>query len=133
MKVQSRVQAIELVLAIAPIVTVLTVFGIPPELLSKAGNTPLGSVAIGGSIWAFPPLLSVVALYHVSVTERSLGSFVVGGLGVVTLGLFLLNVRAVIVTPDVTSPETGMFVGPLLALSAGCLLGAAILIAEASS
>lgn len=87
MKAESRVQTVELLLAVAPFVTVITVFGIPPDLLSKIGETPLGSAAIGGSIWAFPPLLGVFALYHVSVTERSIGSFGIGGLSVVTLGL----------------------------------------------
>ncbi|AHG00889.1 hypothetical protein HALLA_11465 [Halostagnicola larsenii XH-48] len=111
--------------------TIIAIFGSPPELLSKIGETPLGSAAIGGSIWAFPPVLSAFALCRVYVTERSISSVVIGGLGVVTLGLFLLNVRTVIVTPDITSPETGMFVGPLIALFTGCLLGAAILIGEA--
>lgn len=131
MQVEARVRTIELWLAIAPIVTVLIIFGIPPDLLTKIGKTPLGSAAIGGAIWAFPPVLSTFALSHVAVTERSVSSVVIGGLSVVTLGIFLLNVRAVIVTADITSPETGMFVGPLIALFTGCLLGAVILLEDA--
>jgi hypothetical protein len=132
MRIESRVRIIELCLAIASLVTITTLFAIPPIQFSKLSNTSVGGAVIAIAIWAIPVLLSLLALYRVGVTERSISSFVIGGLSVVTICLFVLNLRTVIVTEGfLTYSGSGSFFGPLIALFTGCVLGAAILIKEA--
>ncbi|AFK19885.1 hypothetical protein E6P09_00710 [Haloferax mediterranei ATCC 33500] len=130
----SRIRRLQQGLAVGVFGVLIALFTIPPVRLSQLSATTLGGVVIGGGIWVTPALLSVVSLTQVRAAERSIASVVIVGLSFVTLGLTLLNVRTLVVTEEfLRYGGKGAFVGPLIALVTGCLLGGVVLLGEAVS
>ncbi|ELZ84731.1 hypothetical protein C453_11971 [Haloferax elongans ATCC BAA-1513] len=116
-------------LSIATLLGVVVLLAIPPVQLSgMTAGSPAG-IAIALGIWAIPTLLSVVVLYHVSTGPQRLVSYLIGVLGILTLGIIALNVSAVLTTDGAfTYGGSGAFVGPVIALFTASLLGVVVLL-----
>ncbi|CQR48762.1 MULTISPECIES: hypothetical protein [Haloferax] len=119
----------EVALSVATLLVVVVLLAIPPvQLSSIAAGSPAG-IAIALGIWAVPTLLGAVALYHVYAGPRRLASYLTGGLSVLTLGIVVLNVSAVLTTDGAfTYGGSGAFAGPIIALFIASLLGFVVLV-----
>lgn len=129
LKNKPSIRATEVALSVVTLLVVAILLTIPPVQLSRiADGSPTG-IAIAIAIWAAPTLLGVVALYHVSTGPQRLASYLTGALGVVTLGVVLLNVYTVLTTDGTFAyGGSGAFVGPIIALFTASLLGIVVLV-----
>lgn len=129
LKDKLSIRATEVALSVTTLLVVVMLFAIPPVQLSRIADSSPAGIAIAIAIWVTPTLLGAVALYHGITGPRRLTSYLSGALGVVTLGVVLLNVYAVLTTDGAfVYGGTGAFVGPIIALLFASLLGIVVLV-----
>ncbi|GAA0728235.1 hypothetical protein J2744_000451 [Halorubrum trapanicum] len=116
-------------LSVTCLVLVVAVLGFP-SLITRISGSAVGPV-FGAAIWLAPSLLAVLALYGVRSGEWNVEAVVLGGLGVLTLLAFLLNLRTVVASPGaLTYGGRGAFVGPLITLVLGSAIALVVLAGE---
>ncbi|ELZ47159.1 hypothetical protein C464_09517 [Halorubrum coriense DSM 10284] len=128
----SRARAAAFALSVACLVLVITTLGLSPSVITGISGSAAGP-AFGAATWFAPSLLALSALYRVRSDGWGFDAFVLGGLGVLTLATFLLNLRTVVASPvALTYGGDGAFFGPLLTLALGSAI-ALVVLAEATA
>lgn len=127
---RSRTRLAETGLSVACLGVIVTFFAVPPVLFSSLSDSPVG-LLFGVGVWLAPSLLGLLVLYRVATTERGLKSYILGGLSIITILTFLMNLRTVLSSPGfLTYGGRGAFFGPLLTLLLGCLIALGVLTSE---
>ena len=126
----SRTRLAELGLSAACLSLIITFFAISPVLLSSLNNSP-GGLVFGVGFWIVPSLLALITLYDITSSDRNIETYILGGLSVITILTFLLNLRTILTSPGfLTYGGRGAFFGPLLTLLIGSLIALVVLTSE---